>query len=78
MMVEMYAQSEPEPDAEFEVRFVEIEDFDPFAADSFVVGDLGTMSERLGPERAEAAERQSLTYYTRLNAARRLGPLALR
>lgn len=62
---------------EASVTFVEVDEVDPHSDDRFLVGDLGTLSGRLGPEKAEAVASQSLTRFTRVNAARRLGSLIL-
>lgn len=65
------------PDKLLDVVFLEVEEVDPFSEDHFVVGDLGTLSERLGPEEAEVVASQSLTRFTRVRAARRLGRIGL-
>jgi hypothetical protein len=69
----------PDPESEFEDHFDRVDDEDVLASRRLTVGDLGTLSQRIGPEAARAFVRaESLTYHTRVEAARRLGPAALR
>lgn len=64
---------------EFEDKLESVLVGDPDESDrEYVVGELGSLTERLGPERArEYARAHSLSHYVRARAARRMGRAAL-
>jgi len=61
----------------FESLLTNLDDSDPLSDRRAVVGNLGTLSERMGLEEAEQFVREnSLTTYTRIRAAQRLGGIS--